>query len=228
MSNPSRQLYAPLRRLRPVERGALTLLALTFSGLLVAGSIPEWMREPLGVESLTPKVRAGFYRFRAKPGLGVFKGGSPQNWSAREMCIIVVGERPDGGLERVYESYPRCRYPTFRWMADTFNLVLSARIRVGRLEGLGKSRGKPHRTRVDRLRRAPGLDGASKFFCNKHPDMDSVYLVAQTSAVHYGGKRRRRHADAIHAWSCRFGRRISADRIKVERRKQRVTIERAR
>lgn len=185
----------------------MTLVGLGYTLALIVGSIPAWMRKPLpDLDRATRSVRAAFYRVRGKPGLAVFHGRGKQNRVPRYMCVMVFGRDTSGELDVLHESYPNCKYPAIRWSADTFNLVLSQQVGVGRLEGLARTRGKWHRRRVAQLRSRGPLDGASRYFCTRdQPAM--VYIVARTSAVYYETGKRFGRADVIHRFNCETGRR---------------------
>lgn len=176
------------RRDAPTGAGRSRLLLIPlvlYSFFLFLGSIPEPFQVTKGLGETVQAVRRGFYKYaHVKPGLGVFHGGRMHNVVDRNLCLIVTGVDERGALTRLYETFPNCEYPAVRVFNDTYNLVLSGLIRVGRLESLASYTGKAYERELQRARRWNPIDGIAQHYCSRGGSA-RVFVSAFTTAAAY-------------------------------------------
>lgn len=186
----------------------VTAVAVAYTVALFVGSIPKWMRWNDDVYQTVEKVRKTFYKVRVKPGLAVFNGGYLPEWTPSHMCIIVVGRSgPEQDWERVYESYPDCQYPTFRWKVTHVNLVMSGTLRVNRMQAVARHAAVGKKGEINRMRRNTGATGILKYFCAQG-DYRETHMLLETSVVHYDTNKRKTNVNVVHSVNCATGRRM--------------------
>ncbi len=194
---------------------ALLIPLLIYTFFLFLGSIPEPMRFTEGLDSAVKAVRKGFFKYaHAKPGLGVFHGGRKHNVVDRNLCVVVVGVDKNGELTRLYETFPSCEYPTVRVFNDTYNLVLSQQIRVGRLESLASFSGKPLENVIKRARAWPPIDGIAKLYCERS-DSSLVFVSAFTTASTYNKNKPVVRNRVLRGLNCAQRRRVPVSLLKA-------------
>ncbi len=194
---------------------ALLIPLLIYTFFLFFGSIPEPMRFTEGLDEAVKAVRKGFFKYaHAKPGLGVFHGGRKHNVVDRNLCVVVVGVDASGELTRLYETFPNCEYPTVRVFNDTYNLVLSQQVRVGRLESLASFSGPALKNVIKRALVWPPIDGIAKLYCNRS-ESSLVFVSAFTTATTYKKNKPVERNTVLRGFNCAKQRRVPVSLLKA-------------
>lgn len=184
-----------------VGRAALVAVLLTYLGILFLGSLPSGITDG-GVEKLSKRIRAGFWKVRVRPGAPVFSGRGKYNWVVHHWCLTVFEVDDSGETRLVRSTTPNCMRPHLRGFTDVEELALYSAIGRNTASRLATSR--KHFRNVEQIRRSRGVKGVTRYFCAQAAeDVALVVLAAQTESVKYKTGGVRGTFDVIGSFDCR-------------------------
>jgi hypothetical protein len=113
------------------------------------------------------------------PGLKLFYRPYDEAWKTRGTCISVKGLSRDGRVEEIFKTRTLCDPPSFRFVADTEEILAFRLIEEAAMERFPDFSLDMNR-REQALHRASGL-----YYCSQNPQLTHVFTGWERTAIEY-------------------------------------------